>query len=79
MLEHFAREVDKEKAAGAHLRFGLQDGTIVPQCREVACQLIEVVAQKVRAVFIGDGFQNQAEVEQMFGERKLLRSRESDW
>jgi len=37
-------------------------------------EIIEIVAKEVRTVFVGDTFQNQTEVEEMFAERELLGS-----
>src|SRR5689334_19813654 len=72
LLEHFSNDVEKEQSAGANFWLRFQHRTFLVKRGEMACQIVEIIAKEIGPVFIGDGFQNESEVQKVFGERKLL-------
>ena len=65
-------QVAEDQAAGALGGFGFEHGAVLVEAGEMAGEFVEVIAEEIGAVFFGDGFQDQAEVEQVPGQRDFL-------
>jgi len=68
LLEHFGCEVAKNEAAGANLGLRFQDRTVLVKRCEMTREVVKVVAKEIRAIFVGNTFKDQAEVEKVFRE-----------
>ena len=65
------------EARTARRFLGFQDGTGFVEGMKCVCQFVEIIAKKVRAVFISDRFQHQAKVQQVLCQRALFRRRQT--
>ncbi len=79
LLEDFGGHFAQGEASGALGTFGFEHGAILVEAREVAGQIVEICAEKIRAVILGDGFEDQAEVQQVFGQSEFFGSAERDF
>ena len=72
LLEDAGGEVAEDEAGGALGGVGFEDGAVFVEGGEVAGELVEVVAEEVGAVIVGDGLEDEAEVEEVAGEGEFL-------
>jgi len=79
LLQHLRSQVAEKESAGANLGFGFEDRTIFVEGREMAREFVKIIAKEIGPIFVGNGFENEAEVEEVFGEREFLGSGEGDW
>src|ERR1051326_1037699 len=73
LLQDPRGQVAQKQPAGALFGLGLEDGTVFVKASEMAGKVVEVVTEKVRAIFVGDSFEDETEIEEVFGKREFLR------
>ena len=74
------RAVKSHKASRLVARgsIGLEHRTIFVKRGEFAGQLVKIIAEKIRTVFLRHGLQRQPEIQQMFRQRDFFRCRQFD-
>ena len=68
LLEDAGGEVAEGQAGGAGGAFGLEDRTVFVEAGKFAGEIVEVGAEEIGTVFVGHGFQDEAEIEEAAGE-----------
>src|SRR5882724_3872432 len=74
LLQNPASQMAQEQTAGALLRLGFEHWAILEKPVEVSRKVIKIIAQKIRSIFLGRGFEHQPEIEQVLRERRFLGS-----
>ena len=72
-LQNFGGKITKQKTRCSGIAFRLQNGTAFVKSREVSGKFIEIIAEIVRPVLLGDGFEDEPKIQQMLREREFLR------
>lgn len=73
MFKDFSGELAEGEAVGFFGWAGFEDRTGFVEPGEMAREFKEVIAQEVRTIFVGSGFESDAEVHQVACELKLVR------
>src|SRR5882724_7642146 len=74
LLEHTRRQIAQHQSGNARgFVFGFEHGTVFVERGELSCQVVQIIAKKVRAIFLRDGFQSDSEIQQVLGEREFFR------
>jgi len=60
LLQDFRGEVAEDEAAGAGGAFALQYGAMLEERREFAGEFVQIIAEEIRAIFLGCGFKGLA-------------------
>src|SRR5687768_12165395 len=77
-LEHAGGKIGKYQSRRPYGWLRLENRTRLVERREMSRQFVQVVAKKVRPVFLGDRFQNNSEIQKMFRQGQLGRLRQRD-
>ena len=79
LLQNPPGEIAEEQTTRALLGLGFENGTVFVKGCEMTGQIVEIVAEEVRAVFLRDRFEDQTEIEEVLGKGEFLGRGESDW